>query len=235
MTQRPQNIAVVMPAAGSGRRFGGVENKLFALLAEKPIWVHSAERMRAHDRVGRIVMAVSEHDRTRFQGEGGDDIRRLSIELVNGGDERTDSVRHAVEHLAEDASMDLIAIHDAARPLVRLDDLDRVFDRADATGAAILATPVAATVKQSFDSGRSCGTVDRSTLWLAQTPQVFRRSVLQQAYEKHRGRPATDDAELVQRIGIDVALVDGSTDNLKITHPRDLVVAEAILQCRAID
>lgn len=230
MPAPPRNVAVILPAAGSGRRFGGGQNKLFALLADQPIWLLSAVRMRSHHRVARIVMPVSKQDRPRFEDQFGKPIAELAIELVDGGAARTDSVRSGVRQVSDDPSIDLIAIHDAARPLVRLNDLDAVFAKADETGAAILATPVTATVKQSDDAGASCRTVDRSTLWLAQTPQVFRVAVLQKAYDKHRGRPATDDAELVQRIGVDVALVDGSADNIKITHPNDLVVAEAILK-----
>ena len=230
MLTNPTNVAVILPAAGSGRRFGGEENKLFTRLGNDAVWVLSAARLRSHGRVARIVMPVSRADRPRFENEFAAPIARLNIELVDGGAERTDSVQCGVRHVTDDLSIELIAIHDAARPLVRTEDLDSVFAKADQTGAAILATPVTATVKQTLDAGASCRTVDRSTLWLAQTPQVFRVSVLKDAYAKHRGRPATDDAELVQRIGVDVALVAGSEDNIKITHPRDLVVAEAILK-----
>ncbi|WP_147867237.1 2-C-methyl-D-erythritol 4-phosphate cytidylyltransferase [Stieleria maiorica] len=230
MSNSPKNVAVILPAAGSGRRFGREENKLFAALAGEPIWIVAARRLRVHPRVSRIVMPVSDQDRPRFEGDFADHVRKLGIELVAGGAERTESVLSGLSHVAEDGSVGLIAIHDAARPLVRRDDLDAVFAKADQTGAAILAAPVTATVKQSLDAGVSCRTVDRSTLWLAQTPQVFALDVLQRAYAKHRGRPATDDAELVTRIGVDVALVQGAPDNLKITHPNDLVVAEAILK-----
>jgi 2-C-methyl-D-erythritol 4-phosphate cytidylyltransferase len=175
-------------------------------------------------------MPVSRKDRPRFEQEFAGPIAELGIELVDGGAERTESVQSGVLQVADDPSIQWIAIHDAARPLVRTEDLDAVFAKADQTGAAILATPVTATVKQTLDAGASCRTVDRSTLWLAQTPQVFHISILKDAYAKHRGRPATDDAELVQRIGVNVALVAGSADNIKITHPRDLVVAEAILK-----
>ncbi|QDV45174.1 2-C-methyl-D-erythritol 4-phosphate cytidylyltransferase [Stieleria neptunia] len=230
MSSSPKNVAVILPAAGSGRRFGQDENKLFALLAGRPIWLVAAERLRAHRRVARIVMPISDQDRPRFEGEFASQVDALGIELACGGAERTDSVRAGVDRVAGDAAVQLIAIHDAARPLVRSADLDAVFAKADHTGAAILATPVTATVKQSLDAGASCRTIDRSTLWLAQTPQVFALDVLQRAYAKHRGRPATDDAELVGRIGVHVALVPGSPDNLKITHPNDLIVAEAILK-----
>lgn len=230
MTERSADVAVVLPAAGSGRRFGSSENKLFAPLAGEAIWVRSARRVRSHRRVGRVVMPIAPHDRKRFETEFAAVLAELAVECVDGGVERTDSVLAGLSAVREDPAIELVAIHDAARPLVKAADLDAVFHRADQTGAAILAVPVTATVKQTLDHGVSCRTVDRSTLWLAQTPQVFRKQTLCEAYAKHRGRPATDDAELVQRIGIDVALVPGSSDNLKITHPDDLIVAEAIFQ-----
>ena len=230
MPETPPDVAAILPAAGSGQRFGGHENKLFAPLGNQPLWFVAAQRLRSHPRIARIVMPVSSVDRLRFEGEFAEQIRQLEIELVAGGTERTDSVRSGVESVAGDGCIRLIAVQDAARPLVRSTDLDSVFAVAERTRAAILATPVTATVKQSFDAGVSCQTVDRSTLWLAQTPQVFEVSVLQKAYAMHRGRPATDDAELVQRIGINVALVRGSEDNIKITYPADLLIAEAILK-----
>ncbi|KAA5543285.1 2-C-methyl-D-erythritol 4-phosphate cytidylyltransferase [Roseiconus nitratireducens] len=224
---------MILPAAGSGQRFGGVQNKLFATLEHVPLWLFSVRRLRLHQRVGRILMPISASDRPRFETEFAQAVAESEVELVAGGKERTDSVRSGLEALGDDDSVALVAIHDAARPLVRHDHLDAVFAKADQCGAAILATPVTSTVKQSFDDGHSCHTLDRKTLWLAQTPQVFRVDLLRQAYAKHRGRPATDDAELVQRIGIDVALVPGSPENLKITYPHDLTIAQAILNIQS--
>ena len=126
-----------------------------------------------------------------------------------------------------------MAIHDAARPLVRPADLAAVFAAAGQTGAAMLATPVPGTLKEGRLEGGGCLTVDRRELWLALTPQVFRVGLLKQAYGKHNGRPATDDAQLVERMGHDVTIVQGSADNLKVTYPEDLHVAEAILAMQA--
>ncbi|OYP33901.1 2-C-methyl-D-erythritol 4-phosphate cytidylyltransferase [Rhodopirellula sp. MGV] len=232
MTDSSLGVAVVMPAAGSGRRFGSDRNKLFALLDGKPIWERSAERLREHQAVRRIVMPVSADDLSYFRSEVADVVAQLGIEIVLGGAERTDSVGAGLKACEGDDSIDLVAIHDAARPLVTVDELERVFRKASQCGAAILAVPMTATVKQSLDEGESCSTIDRSTLWLAQTPQVFKPEVLRQAYARHRGRPATDDAELVSRIGVDVALVEGSSENIKITHPGDLTIAEAIFNSR---
>lgn len=227
-----RDIAVILPAAGSGRRFGRDENKLFARIGEKSIWEWSARALRGNPRVGRLVMPVSQVDRPRFESVFGEALRELGVELAEGGAERTDSVGSGLEVIGDDAAMRLVAIHDAARPLVPAEDLEAVFSRADQTGAAILALPATATVKQTFDSGESCHTLDRDTIWLAQTPQVFDLGVLREAYARHRGRPATDDADLVQRMGKSVAMVAGSAENIKITHPDDLAIAGAILERR---
>lgn len=225
----PGCVAAVLPAAGSGERFGSEQNKLFALLAGQPLWFHAASRLAARPEVGRLIMAIAESDRSRFEGDQKPLVDRLSIELVPGGAERTDSVRSGLEAVGSDSTIQLIAIHDAARPLVSDHDLQQVFSTAFRTRAAILASPVAATLKRDLGLGMSCETVDRRGLFIALTPQVFDVGLLKQAYEKHNGRAATDDAQLVERIGQDVSLVHGSADNLKITYPEDLLVAEAIL------
>lgn len=223
----PGCVAAILPAAGSGQRFGAERNKLFASLAGKPLWFHSASRLRANSMVGAIVMAISADDHEAFANEFGSLVTQLEIDLVIGGAERTDSVLAGLEAVAESA--ELVAIHDAARPLVRDADLSAVFSRAWQTGAAILATPVSGTVKRDLRDQQRSETVDRRELWLALTPQVFRVGLLKEAFRKHNGRPATDDAQLVERCGHDVALVRGSADNLKVTYPEDLLVAEAIL------
>ena len=232
MNSSERDIAVILPAAGSGRRFGRDENKLFARLGELAIWEVAARALAGHPRVARLIMPVSPADREKFESVFADSIHKLSIELTDGGAERTDSVGSGLETVGDDVSIQMVAVHDAARPLVSRSELDAVFSRAEETGAAVLALPATATVKQTLDSGRSCHTLDRETIWLAQTPQVFHLTTLREAYAKHRGRPATDDADLVQRIGVDVALVVGSPENLKITHPDDLSIAEAILERR---
>ncbi len=225
----PGSIAAILPAAGSGQRFGAASNKLFAELAGKPLWFHAASRLAESEAVGRIVLVVSQADDGVFRKRYAAMVEQLGIELVLGGSERTDSVQAGLDHLADDSTVQWVAIHDAARPLIRQNDMVAVFTAAQRTGAAILATPVPGTVKRGKLETGGSQTVDRRELWLALTPQVFRIGLLKQAYQKHNGRPATDDAQLVERIGHDVTLVQGSADNLKITYPEDLSVAEAIL------
>ncbi|TWT54181.1 2-C-methyl-D-erythritol 4-phosphate cytidylyltransferase [Rubripirellula amarantea] len=221
------SVAVIIPAAGSGQRFGATTNKLFALLDGQPLWLHSVRRLRQNPMVGSIVMAVSDQDRVHFENDHAADLRTYEVQLVRGGTERSDSVQSALGYLA-DAKERLVAVHDAARPLIRQRDLDAVFTAANQTGAAILTVPVSGTVRR--DLGERTETVDRRHLHIALTPQVFEAGLLRSAYAKHNGRPATDDAELVERCGHPVTLVCGGTDNLKITYPEDLIVAEAILR-----
>ena len=225
----PGCIAAIMPAAGSGRRFGNDRNKLFSTLAGRPLWYHSAVRLSVSDQIGRIVMPIAPRDRDTFAAEYRSLIDELEIELVDGGSQRTDSVHAGLEAIGEDAAIKRIAVHDAARPLVSREDLARVFAAAAQTGAAILATPVSGTLKRDLGNGASCETVDRRDLWIALTPQVFSVDLLRRAYQRHRGCGATDDAQLVERIGHPVTLVRGSADNIKITHPEDLALAAAIL------
>jgi 2-C-methyl-D-erythritol 4-phosphate cytidylyltransferase len=178
-------------------------------------------------------MPIAESDRACFEGEFASMVDELQIELVTGGEERTDSVGRGLQQLAEDESIALIAVHDAARPLVSQADLHAVFATASQTGAAILASPVAGTIKRLVGN-QGCETVDRRDLWTALTPQVFEPELLRRAYQKYRGRPVTDDAELVERAGYSVSIVKGSAENLKITLPEDLLLAEAIL-ARQVD
>ena len=237
----PGCIAAIIPAAGSGQRFGSEQNKLFADLAGKPLWYHSAARLRQQSLIGRIVMPVSQTDHEVFTGKFAKWVSELEIEIVLGGDQRTDSVLAGLDKLAGDEKTRFVAVHDAARPLVSQSDLAAVFAIASQNGAAILAMPMSGTVKRDSQTGSTSvktpvasppvikTTVNRSDLWIALTPQVFRIDLLQNAYKKYRGRPATDDAELVERTGHPVSLVRGSAENIKITHPEDLLIAHAIL------
>jgi 2-C-methyl-D-erythritol 4-phosphate cytidylyltransferase len=228
-TPTPGSVAAIIPAAGSGRRFGDQRNKLLASLAGKPLWYHAAARLAQCPEVGPIVMPIAEVDRDVFAGQYASLVEQLGIQLVAGGAERTDSVQAGLAALQGDPDIHLVAVHDAARPLVRAADLTAVFAAAAQCGAAILATPVAGTLKRSLEEGARSETVDRRDLWIALTPQVFRIDLLRLAYAKHRGRGATDDAQLVERMGHRVRLVRGSADNIKITHPEDLAIAAAIL------
>lgn len=226
---QPASVAVILPAAGRGERFGGEQNKLFAELGGKPLWVHAAQRLGLRPEVGRLVMPVAPRDHDRFASQRERHAANLQIQFVIGGSRRTESVRAGLDAISDDHDVRLIAVHDAARPLVSDADLAAVFGAGLGTGAAVLATPVTGTLKRIRDEGRRSVTVDRRDLWVAQTPQVFRLDWFRDAYRRYRGFPVTDDAQLLERAGFDVCLVPGRGDNLKITRPEDLAVAEAIL------
>lgn len=232
---RAGEVAAILPAGGSGRRFGAAQNKLLAELGGKPLWLHAAERLAAREEVGRLIVPLSPADRETFAERSAEAIARLRIEFVDGGAERVDSVRSGLAALAGDAQTRYVAVHDAARPLVHDEDLSAVFNAAVRSGAAILATPVVGTLKRDLGERRRCVTVDRNDLWVALTPQVFRIDWFRTAYERYRGWPVTDDAQLVERAGYSVSLVPGRADNLKITYPEDLAIAEALLAQQSQD
>ncbi len=226
-TPPPNSIAVIVPAAGSGRRFGSESNKLFAKIDGTPLWVMSVKRLREQSCVGRIVLPIADADRDYFLSQQTELAKSLGVEFVAGGVERSDSVQKGLGQIEGDESIRWIAVHDAARPLVTEHDLQKLFLEVTTTNAAILAAPLAGTIRR--DLGTHTQTVDRHHLYEALTPQVFEAGLLRHAYSHHNGRPATDDAELVERTGHAISIVRGSADNLKITYPEDLLVAEAIL------
>ncbi len=156
----------------------------------------------------------------------------LGVQRATGGATRADSVASGLAAVREDA--DLVAIHDAARPCVSTEMIDRVFAEAAKTGAAILAAPLRGTIKRASGAKVVDETISREGLWEAQTPQVFKRSVILEAYGKRGefGQEPTDDAQLVEAFGHPVALVDSDFSNMKITVPADLNLAAAILKSR---
>ncbi|TWT92516.1 2-C-methyl-D-erythritol 4-phosphate cytidylyltransferase [Neorhodopirellula pilleata] len=233
----PQSIAAVLPAAGSGSRFGSESNKLFALLAGRPLWTHATEKLIGRSEIGKVILAVSQSDRARFEDQRNLVSQPERIEIIPGGDQRSDTVAAAIQWIAArsaDSGCQYVAVHDAARPLIRDDDLTRLFEKVGETGAALLAHRVTGTLKRQRDAGNDCETVDREGMWVAQTPQVFRLDWIKQAYDRHRGRAVTDDAQMIERSGHRVALVEGAADNLKITYAEDLLVAEALIQASAL-
>ncbi|MCA9173049.1 MAG: 2-C-methyl-D-erythritol 4-phosphate cytidylyltransferase [Planctomycetales bacterium] len=227
-------FAVILPAAGKSTRFGDRnQKKVFATLAGKPVWRHTVERFTCRGDVAQILLVIAPEDESELRRQFGEDASTLGIEIVLGGEERVDSVRNALQHVREE--IEFVAVHDAARPCVSDESIDRVFAAASETGAAILATPIRGTVKRSAALGGAEGgsnvvesTVPRAGLWEAQTPQVFRRAMLSDAYAL-ADRTMTDDAQVVEAAGGQVTIVEGSPFNLKITTRDDLTIAGAVL------
>jgi 2-C-methyl-D-erythritol 4-phosphate cytidylyltransferase len=222
-------FAVILPAAGQSRRFHDkAYKKPFAPLAGRAVWLHSAERFMNRSDVKQVIIVVANDDRDFFNLKFGANIAILGVQVVEGGEHRPDSVQRALERVRD--VIDFVAVHDAARPCLVDAWIDAVFDAAKRDGAAILAAPVQATLKRADQKKHITGTVDRESLWEAQTPQVFRRDLLIEAYAKRGRETVTDDAQLVERLGRPVTVVPCSPLNLKITTRDDLKLAEQVLK-----
>jgi 2-C-methyl-D-erythritol 4-phosphate cytidylyltransferase len=223
------NFAVILPAAGQSRRFHDkAYKKPFAPLGGRAVWLHSAEKFLNRSDVKQVIVCISAEDRDLFNMKFGANIAIMGVQVIEGGEHRTDSVQRALEKVKNE--IDFVAIHDAARPCIAEAWIDSVFEAAQRDGAAILAAPVQATLKRVDQRKHITDTINRDGLWEAQTPQVFRRELLIEAYAK-RGRDAvTDDAQLVERLGKPVTIVPCSQLNLKITTRDDLKLAEQVLK-----
>ena len=227
------NVAVIIPAAGKSSRFGGREKKPYVSLDGRPIWLRAAELFWKRDDVSKVYLVIAAEDREEFRSRFGHLIAFANAEVVSGGAERFDSVASALA--AVPGAVPFVAVHDAVRPLTPSAVIDAVFAAAREHGAAMPAVPVADTLKQvDAASSRVTGTIPRAGLWQAQTPQVFRREWIAEAYAKRgdRQEPITDDAQLVEALGHPVAVVQGSVINFKITTKDDLDLAEAVLKAR---
>jgi 2-C-methyl-D-erythritol 4-phosphate cytidylyltransferase len=222
-------FAVIMPAAGRSSRFHDKNyKKPFAPLANKAVWLHSAEKLLNRDGVKQFLLVIAPEDHEEFHRRFGANIAIMGIEVVEGGAERHDSVAKALARVKPD--IDFVCVHDAARPCLADVWIGRVFEAAEKHDAAILAIPVAGTLKRVGSNSMIQETVPRTGLWEAQTPQVFRRQLLLEAHAKRGSYAATDDAELVERIGHPVNIVTGSPVNLKIATNEDLRLAEQALK-----
>lgn len=223
------SLAVILPAAGRSSRFGDKEvKKQFALLDGRPVWVHAAERFVNRDDVRQMIIVVAPEDREYFESKFASTAALMGVEVVTGGEERCHSVERALGRVRRD--VDFVCIHDAARPCLSPLWVDKVIELAKEKGAAILAIPVAHTLKRVCPDGLVAETVPRTGLWEAQTPQVFRRDWIVDAYSKRGDLLATDDAQVLEYAGYPVFVVMGSPLNIKIATQEDLRLAELILK-----
>jgi 2-C-methyl-D-erythritol 4-phosphate cytidylyltransferase len=221
-------FAVILAAAGKSSRFKDKNfKKPFAPLDGRGVWLHSAEKFLARDDVPQLILVISAEDKEYFQSKFAGNAAILGVDVVEGGVERSDSVQKALERVKPE--IEFVAVHDAARPCIADVWISEIFAAAEKSGAAIPAIPVANTLKR-ISGGTITETVSREGLWEAQTPQVFRKDLLLQAYAKRGSFAATDDAQLVERLGQKVTIVPGSTMNIKITTREDLRLAEQALK-----
>lgn len=222
-------MALIIPAAGKGERLGEDVPKPYIKVAGKSILEHSLLKFKDVSGLGEVIVATSREyldvteqllDRI-FPG--------LHCSVVEGGDERQDSIRNALEEIADRTG--LIAVHDAVRPFVTKEQIENCIDEASRSGGAVLAIPARDTIKVARKNLEIDETPDRSKLWQAQTPQIFWAALLREAYQYARDHNylGSDDSSLVEKIGGKVVLVEGSSQNFKITHPHDLEIARFLM------
>jgi 2-C-methyl-D-erythritol 4-phosphate cytidylyltransferase len=223
-------LTAIIVAAGSSQRMGF--DKLFALLDGKPVFVHSINAFERTKPVSEIIV-VGRKDRL---GELEEIVRmhkwKKVREVVAGGVHRQDSVRAGLARMS--GSAEYVAVHDAARPLVTPEQIERVFDLCREHGGAALAEPITDTVKRATEEGFVCASIERDRLYAMQTPQIFSRARLEQAYEiiMTEKISITDEVSALEHLGQKVVLVPNEEYNFKITYPADLPLAAFVIRQR---
>jgi 2-C-methyl-D-erythritol 4-phosphate cytidylyltransferase len=229
-------VSAILPAAGLGTRMGAEMPKQFLELDGVPVLLFTLRRLAACPAITEFIIATRADEVDSLAGRIAKENLGRPVKVVRGGDTRQDSVANALLEVPDDA--DFILVHDAVRPLVTRDQIERVIAEAASCDAAILGIPAMDTVKEvkraslPADVALITATIPRERVVLAQTPQVFRASLLLEAFARARqdGISASDEAGLVERMGHDVHVVVGSERNLKITRPGDLELAEFYLR-----
>lgn len=228
MTSKEQKTAAIVVAAGNSTRMGENVNKQFIEIFEKPVVAYALEALELCPAVDEIVVVCREKDIVPMA----DILRDFSItkatNIIPGGETRQQSVQKGLNAIEE---ADYILIHDGARPCILPEEIQETIERAKIHGGAALGCKAVDTLKTVNADGMIIGTVDRSSVWQVQTPQVFRSELIREAY-KESSVDATDDCMLVEAIGGQVCMVEGTSANLKITTNNDVFLAMAILQSR---
>jgi 2-C-methyl-D-erythritol 4-phosphate cytidylyltransferase len=224
-------VIAVIPAAGAGTRMGSARSKQFMDLCGKPMLAVTLERFQKCDLVDRIVVVVSEHSVGYCKREIVDRFELAKVsKVIAGGKRRQESVRKGIEALSDSGKW--ILVHDGARPLVTAALIERVIRAGRRHRAVIPGIPVKDTLKQTDSLGRVVKTVERGALWTIQTPQIFLHEDIEMAHRKaveEQWEGATDDAFLLEKIGIPVEVIEGEETNIKITTARDLEFARFFL------
>jgi len=227
-----KNVAVIICAAGSSSRFGGKRKKPFVDVAGRAAFLRSVELFDNRDDVKQILLGIPSEDEELVNVKWGTNLKFFNVKIFFGGAERFETVTKALE-LVEDKT-DLIAVHDAVRCCVTKEWIEKVISTAAQTGAAILACPITATIKEAKDN-TIIKTIDRTGLYEAQTPQVFEAKLLKKAYENLKNldkSKISDDSQLVEALGHEVSIVEIDFSNIKITQQSDVAIAEAIIKSR---
>jgi 2-C-methyl-D-erythritol 4-phosphate cytidylyltransferase len=218
------SVLAIIPAAGMGFRMGGTTPKQFLSLEGVPIFVHTLRKFAAAEVIDEIYLGLRSEDRERAEKEIEREHFSKTVRLLTGGASRQETVARCLEQAP--SSTEVVAVHDAVRPFIDLEMIQRVVEAARKEGAAILGIPSVDTVKQ-VERLMILGTIPRERIVLAQTPQAFRYSILREAFERAAadGFNGTDESSLVERLGNKVTVLMGSDRNIKITKPSDLPLA----------
>jgi len=219
--------SVIIVAGGSGKRMGGELPKQFILLKERPVLMWTITNFVHYDAEINILIVLPESQMERWQELCLEHGFLARHRVVRGGETRFHSVKNGLDALPE---TDLVAIHDGVRPLVSHKTIQHCFEQAALTGAAIPVLPVNETLRMGTMNYSK--TIDRSTCFSVQTPQVFKTNLLKEAYLQNWDASFTDDASVVEKKGYRVTMVPGNQENIKITHPTDLILAEELLKTK---
>jgi 2-C-methyl-D-erythritol 4-phosphate cytidylyltransferase len=223
-------LSAIIVAAGDSRRMGF--DKLFAAIAGKPVIAHTIRAFERASSVDGIIVVAREDRHDEIKTMVRDENFKKVKSIIPGGKRRQDSVRAGLDHL--ESVMRYVAVHDAARPLVTPQQIDRVFEQCRIHGAAALAEPINDTLKRADADLLVTDSVDRQELYAMQTPQIFERQLIAEAYRAvyTKNASVTDEVSAVERLGRKVALVLNDDFNFKITYPRHLPLAEFVLTQR---
>jgi len=223
--EKREKVCAIIVAAGSSRRMKG-KDKVMTPISGKPALLWSLEALQRSPEIDRIILVNSEQNHGEVQCLVGEGKWGKVADICIGGERRQDSVAAG---LIKAGDCKWVLIHDAARPVLTEELIKNGIEAARETGAAVAAVPVTDTIKVADDTGMVIETPSRKNLWAVQTPQVFLLDILKEAYQKFKD-DVTDDASLVEKLGYKVRLYPGSYDNIKITTPRDLHLAESLLK-----
>lgn len=225
------NVIALIPAAGAGKRMGGDRNKQYLEIGGKPILAHTLEVFEGIEAISEVYLIVPEED-CAYCCDLVDGIRFTKpIRIISGGKERQDSVKNGIDAIY---NCDIVMVHDGVRPFVTEDIINRSVEETVRCGATVVAVPAKDTIKSVDEEGNIIETLERKKLWQVQTPQTFKYEIIKEAFDKayKDGFYGTDDASLVERMGHKVRIIEGSYQNIKITTPEDMIIAEAILKSR---
>jgi 2-C-methyl-D-erythritol 4-phosphate cytidylyltransferase len=227
-------MSVIVVAAGGGKRFGGNENKIFAKLDNQPLFLRALQLFVNREDVCQTILVVSPAEMPQMKSKFGANLGFMGVRLIEGGAERHESVANGLAKVSDEAAY--VAVHDAVRVCVAAEWIDAIFAAATQSGAAAPVIPVTSTLKRVGADRIIGATVSREGLYMAQTPQIFRKDLLVAAYKgreeivKNEPAPITDDAQLVTASGFPVTAVEGDARNIKITTRGDITLAAALLK-----